>query len=203
LPYQIIEIKEVFMSESKEKSVTESNRIVYVQGEFNEEKAEKVSTSLLDFERKDPTKDILMFIDSYGGHVHSFMAIHDVMRHMLRCDVATLCIGKAMSCGQMLLISGTKGKRFITPSSRVMLHEISSGSWGKLSEIENDLGESKKLLRMWFDMITKYTHFTPKQLREMLNRGKDRYFSADECIKLGLADKIVRRPSDLYNAVRI
>ena len=62
-----------------------------------------------------------MFIDSYGGACDSFIAIHDIMK-IIRCDIATVCIGKAMSCGQMLLISGQKGKRFITPNSRVLIH---------------------------------------------------------------------------------
>lgn len=188
------------MAKDKTETVIEANRIVYVQGEFNEEKAEKIIISLLDFERKDPTSDILMFIDSYGGHVHSFMAIHDVIHNLLRCDVATICVGKAMSCGQMLLISGTKGKRFITPCARVMMHEMSHGTWGKLSEIDNDLSESKRMMKIWETLITKYTKITKKGLTEILNR--DHYFSAQECVKYGMVDHIINVPSDLYGNVR-
>ena len=188
------------MADNKEKSVTEINRIVYVQGDFNEEKAEKVVTALLDFERKDPTKDILMFIDSYGGHVHSFLAIHDVIKNLLMCDVATVCVGKAMSAGQMLLISGTRGKRFMTPYARVMVHEISAGSFGKLSEIENDLGENKRLMRIWADLLTRYTGITKKELPGIIAR--DCYFSSEECLKAGIVDRIIQRPSDLYRWIK-
>ena len=188
------------MATIKEATVTEANRIVYVQGDFNEEKAEKIITSLLDFERKDPTSDIVMFVDSYGGHVHSFMAIHDVMHNLLRCDVATVCMGKAMSCGQMLLMSGTKGKRFITPHARVMMHEMSSGAWGKLTEIDNDLSESKRMMKIWEGMIFKYSKITPKDLAKILKM--DHYFSAHECMKYGIVDKIINVPADLYRNVR-
>jgi ATP-dependent Clp protease protease subunit len=182
------------------KNTLEDNRIIYMSGDFNEEKAKNVITNLLTLESKDPTKDILMYIDSYGGYIHSFLAIHDIVK-MLRCDVATLAIGKTMSCGQMLLISGAKGKRFITPNSRVLMHEVSSGSFGKLSDMEIDINEAKELKKIVEDMIVKYTKIKRNELKDLMIR--DSYFSAQEALKFGMVDYIINKPKDLYSRINI
>ena len=178
----------------------EDNRIVYMSGEFNETKAQDIITKLITLELKDPAKDILMYIDSYGGYVHSLLAIHDIMK-MLRCDVATCAIGKTMSCGQMLLISGTKGKRFITPNARVLMHEISSGTFGKLADMEVDINETKALKKIVEDLILKYTKINKADLSKYMVR--DSFFSAQEAIKLGMVDHMVIKPQDLYKRVSL
>jgi len=174
----------------------EKNRIVFLSGSFNEDKAKEVITTILNLEAKDPTKDILMIIDSYGGYVHSLLAIHDVMKHITRCDIVTMGIGKQMSCGQLLLISGSKGKRFATPNSRILMHQISSMTWGKLSDMEVDIDESKKLQEIIESMIVKYTKMNRKQVNELMQR--DSYMSANEALEAGLIDGIVKNPNDLY-----
>lgn len=181
--------------------VIEGNRIIYMSGAFNEQKAEQIVTKLLHYECIDPSRDILMFIDSYGGYVDSFVTIHDTMR-LLRCDVATVCVGKAMSCGQMLLMSGTKGKRFITPNSRVLVHEISSFSGGRLTDLEIDVNETKRMQKEIFEKyITKYTKITKTQLNGMMKQ--DNFFNAKESLKLGIVDHIVNKPNDLYKNIKI
>jgi len=185
---------------AEKNNVLEENRIIYMSGEFNEDKAKHIVDKLFTLEARDPNKDILMYIDSYGGWVHSFLAIHDIIK-MLRCDVATVSIGKSMSCGQMLLISGTKGKRFITKNSRVLVHEIASLTVGKLSEMENDINETKALKRIIEDMIVKYTKIKAKDLKEIMS--KDSYFSAEESLKIGLVDYIIEKPKDLYSRINI
>jgi len=138
----------------------EANRIIYLTGTIDEPKAEAVITKMLQYESKNSEDDILFYIDSYGGMVDSFVSIHDTIK-MLRCNVATICIGKAMSCGQMLLISGTKGKRFITPNSRVLIHQLSFGTEGKLKYIENNVKENQRMNKeVWEKYIVKYTHIT-------------------------------------------
>jgi len=176
--------------------VIEKNRIIFLSGFFNEDKAKEAITSILTLESQNPTKDILMIIDSYGGFVHSLMAIHDIMKYVTRCDVVTLGIGKQMSCGQLLLVSGTKGKRFVTPNSRILLHQISAGTFGKLSEMEIDINENKKLQDIIELMILKYTKINRKQLTELMKM--DSYMSATEALKFGLIDGIIKSPSDLY-----
>jgi ATP-dependent Clp protease protease subunit len=174
----------------------ENNRIVFLSGGFNEEKAKDVITNILTMEAKNPNKDILLIIDSYGGYVHSLLAIHDVIKHYCRCDIVTLGIGKQMSCGQLLLMSGTKGKRFVTPNSRILMHQISSVAFGKLSDMEIDINESKSLQKIIEDLIVKYTKITKKKLPELMS--KDSFFSAKEAMDLGIVDGIVMKPNDLY-----
>lgn len=182
------------------KSTLDDNRIIYMSGEFNEDKAKEIITKLFTLEAKDPSRDILMYIDSYGGYVHSFLAIHDVIK-MIRCNVATIAIGKTMSCGQMLLISGAKGKRFITPNARVLMHEIASGAFGKLSEMEVDINETRALKKIVEDLIVKYTKIKKTDLKQIMTR--DSYFSAEEAVKLGIVDHIVHKPNDLYSRITL
>ena len=180
-------------------SPIDEKRIIYLNGLFNEDKAKEVITKLLTFEAKDPTKDIILYVDSYGGYVHSFLAIHDAIK-MLRCDVATVCLGKAMSCGQLLLMSGAKGKRFITPNSRVLVHQISSFAYGKLADMEVDVQESKELQKIVESMIVKYTNITVKRLKEIMSI--DSYFSSKQTVELGIADYIITSPSVLYKNIK-
>lgn len=185
---------------TKPGNTLDDNRIIYMNGEFNEDKAKEIITKMFTLEAKDPNKDILMYIDSYGGFVHSFLAIHDVMK-ILRCNVATVAIGKTMSCGQMLLISGAKGKRFITPNARVLMHEIASGAFGKLSDMEVDINETRALSTIIENIILKYTKIKKKDLQEIMSR--DSYFSAKEALKLGIVDYIVHKPQDLYGRINL
>lgn len=184
------------MSSNNEKTFEESNRIIYVNGIFNEQKAEKVVTKLLQYDCEDPGKDILMFIDSYGGVIDSFIAIHDIMR-LLKSPVATVCVGKAMSCGQMLLISGAKGKRFITPNSRVLIHELSGGAVGKLTDMEIDYKEAQRMQKEVIEkLILKYTNITSKKIKDIMQR--DTFFNAKESLELGLVDAVINNSNTLY-----
>jgi len=178
----------------------DDNRFIYVSGQFNEDKAKDVVNRLLDLEIKNPTKDIIMYIDSYGGYIHSFLAIHDAIK-MIRCDVATVCIGKAMSCGQLLLMSGTKGKRFITPNSRILIHQIATLTCGKIADIELDINESKELQKIIEGMIVKYTNITSKKLVEIMKY--DSYFSAKQAMDLGVVDHLITSPNVLYKNVNV
>jgi len=181
--------------------VLTNNRIIFLSGDFNEDRAKDVITQIIKLEAKDPTKDIILLIDSYGGYVHSLLAIHDVIKYITRCDVITVGIGKQMSCGQMLLISGTKGKRFVTPNSRILIHQISSGAFGKISDMEVSIEESKKLQVIFDKLITRYTKINKTQLQELMQR--DSYISADEALKLGMIDGIIRNPKDLYKNPKV
>ena len=183
------------------RNVLDGNRIIYMSGEFNEQKAEMIVSKLLQFEAINPSKDILLIIDSYGGVVDSFVTIHDTIG-LLRCNVATCCIGKAMSCGQLLLISGAQGKRFITPNSRVMIHEFTAGNYGKLSDLEISVKENKRLQKeIWENLNIKYTNLTKKKLDEM--RGRDTFLNAKECLENGIVDHIITDPKVLYKNINI
>ena len=180
--------------------VFRDNRIVYMRGDFNEDKVQEIIQKMLELECDCPKKDILLYIDSDGGYVDSFIAIHDVIK-MLRCDVATFCIGKAMSAGQLLLMSGTKGKRFISSNSRVMLHQLGGFTWGKLSDMESDIREDRRLQKILNSLILRYTNIKKKDLKKYMR--KDSFFSAKKSVKLGLADSIVTDHATLYKKLKL
>ena len=182
------------MSEEKSKDVETDNRFIFMKGDFNEESAHEIVKKLFDLETKDPFSDITIFIDSYGGYVDSFIAMHDAIR-LCRCDVATVCLGKAMSCGQMLLISGKKGKRFITPNSTVLMHPLSMGNYGNIHEIEIEAKEGRRQQDMLQNMIRKYTKINKKKLDELMS--KDSYIPAKEALELGIVDHIVDSMGDI------
>lgn len=189
------------MGDKKDGDVRIDNRIIYIHGLFDEDMAEKVIAGLLDLERRDPGKDILVIIDSYGGNIHSFLAMHDVIKFMVRSRVATLCIGKAFSCGQMLLMTGSKGKRFMTPNARVLTHELWLQTSGKLASAKRDMRESEKLMKILRAMICKYTKIKPADLNGLLQ--DDTYLSSEDCVRLGIVDRIVSGPDDLYKHLKL
>lgn len=184
----------------EDRDILRDNRIIYLKGDIDEEQVHSVVGKLLEYECDDPSRDILMFIDSYGGYVDSFIGIHDAMK-MCRCSVATCCIGKAMSAAQMILISGEKDKRFITPLSTVMMHQLSTWTDGKLKDVENDLVHSRRQQDIMNTLAAKYTNLTKKQVKDFMD--KDTYLSAEESLEYGFIDKIVKKPSDLYSAIQI
>jgi len=187
------------MADEKKDDAFKKNRIVWFTGEFDEDTAKNAVKSILDFQQENPKKDILLVINSYGGVVDDFIAIHDVIRHMVICDVATICIGKAMSAGQMLLISGAKGKRFILPNSRVLIHSLSSETWGTLPEMQNEIRESERQQKILDSLIIKYTKITKKKLAELM--AKDSYITAQEALEMGIVDAIVKSPASLYKKI--
>jgi ATP-dependent Clp protease protease subunit len=186
--------------EQKKGSNSEDNRIIYVKGCFDEDMVKRVFESLIKYETSDPTKDILMIIDSYGGFAHSFLAIHDYIK-MMRCDVATVCFGKAMSCGQLLLMSGPQGKRFAAPNSRILVHEVSSGTFGKLTDMEIDINESKKIQKTAERLIKSYTKLNKKEIKKLMER--DSFLSAKEAKKIGIVDHVVKTHKDLYKRLNL
>jgi ATP-dependent Clp protease protease subunit len=106
-----------------------------------------------------------------------------------------------MSSGQMLLISGTKGKRFILPHSRVLIHGLSSGTWGTLPEMLNEVEESKRMQKMLDGLILKYTKIKKAELAELIS--KDSYITAEDAVRMGIVDFIVNSPSQLYKKISL
>lgn len=176
----------------------DTSRMVYFSGAFNEAKACNIISHLLALDAVDPTRDIVMYIDSYGGVVDSFIAIHDAIK-MLRCNLVTVCIGKAMSCAAMLLMTGTAGKRFITPNSRILLHQITTIHYGKTTDLVNEMKETKRQQKLLESMIIKYTKIKRADLKKILEY--DSYFSAQQALKMGVVDCIIKHPDNLYSKI--
>jgi ATP-dependent Clp protease protease subunit len=185
----------------EDKIAEKTNRIVHFTGDFNEKKSEEIIRKIINLEISDPSKDILIHIDSYGGLVHSLLSIYDIINYISRCDIATLCTGKAMSCGQILLASGKKGKRFATPNARILVHQLSAGTRGKLSDMETDINETKELNKILEDIILKHTKINKTELKKLFE--KDSYISAKEALKYGIIDHIIESPKSLYKKINI
>jgi len=176
------------------------NRVIILSGEIDEDKSKMFIERLITLECHNPHKDILICIDSYGGYIDSFIAMHDAIR-MLRCDVATLCLGKAMSAGIMLLMSGAKGKRFITPNARTLMHELSAGTCGKLADIEIDVKEFHRLQKVLENLVSKYTKLRRTEIKKFMER--DTFFDAQETLRIGVVDKIVNNGNELYRDINL
>lgn len=177
------------------------SRILFLSGDLDENKSKDVVSKLITLDYQDPLKDVLFYIDSYGGDIHCLLAIHDAMRNLCRCDIATICVGKAMSAAAILLLAGTSGKRFITPNSRVMLHELSTGEEGKLSYMKDTIIEAEKLQYLLEGFVKDYTKMPAKQIKTVF--GKDYYMDAKQAKKYGVVDHIIDHPNVLHQQIKM
>lgn len=165
------------------------NRIIKLSKTIDTEEADKVIDQLLKLDTMKSNKDITMYINSPGGAVSDGMAIYDTMQ-MVKSDIKTICIGRCSSMAAVLLSGGTKGKRFITPNSEVMIHEVSSFNMGKIGELKINYEHSNTLNERIIKLLANNTGKTSKQVRHDIEL-KDRWFTADEALKYGLVDKIL------------
>ena len=163
-------------------------RIIFLGEEVNEHTANLVVAQLLHLAYEDPKKEISQYINSPGGSVYDGLAIYDTMQ-FIKPDVATYGIGLQASMGAFLLSSGTKGKRFVLPNSRVMIHQPSSGTQGKISDQEITLREGIALKKRLNEILAKNTGQKLSKIEKDVER--DFWLSADEAVEYGLADKTV------------
>ena len=165
-------------------------RIVFLVGPVNDSVASLVTAQLLFLESENPKKDINFYINSPGGYVTSGLAMYDTMQ-FLKCDVSTIVIGQACSAGSLLSQAGTKGKRKIGKNCRVMLHSVIAGNHGSLHNLINEMEAVEQLQKMYTDALLNETKMTQSQLKKMLERKVNVYLSAEEAVKLGIADIII------------
>ena len=168
-------------------------RIIFLTGEVNDAVASVICAQFLFLESEDPKKDIFLYINSPGGVVSSGLAIYDTIQY-IRPDVSTVCIGQAASMGSLLLASGTKGKRYCLPHSRIMTHQPSGGVQGQATDIEihaKEIINLKKKLNMIYE---KHTSQSLSSIEKMMER--DHFMSADDAKKMGIIDKVVSKRPD-------
>lgn len=163
------------------------DRIVFLGAAINDDVANIIIAQLLFLDADNPEKDIYMYINSPGGHVHSGIAIYDTIQH-LRAPVNTICMGMAASMGAFLLATGAKGKRAALPNARIMIHQPSSGSQGTAADIEiaaREILHTRSLLNKLFAQHT-------GQPTEVIERDsdRDRYMSAEEAKAYGIIDQV-------------
>ncbi len=135
---------------------------------------------------------IEFIISTYGGAASEMFAIYDVMRNVReQCEIHTLGLGKVMSAGVLLLAAGTKGKRKIGKNCRVMMHSVAGASVGSLHNLENEMDEIKWLQEQHISCLIEETNMTRRQIKKMLAKRMNVYLTAEEAVKLGIADEIV------------
>jgi ATP-dependent Clp protease protease subunit len=132
------------------------DRIIFLGTPINDDVANVVIAQLLFLDSEEPEKDIMLYINSPGGHVSAGLAIYDTMQY-LHCDVATICMGQAASMGSFLLAAGTKGKRYALPHSRVMIHQPLAGFQGQATDIEIHTKEILKTRDTLNELYSKHT----------------------------------------------
>jgi len=162
-------------------------RIIFLGTEINDVVANTVVAQMLFLEYEDPDKDILLYINSPGGSVTAGLAIYDVMKYV-KPDVQTICVGSAFSMGAILLAAGTKGKRFILPHGKVMLHQPSGGAGGQSSDIQIHAREIVKTKRELNTILAEATGKTVEQVEKDTDR--DMYMSAQEAVAYGIVDEV-------------
>ncbi|MEY4566046.1 MAG: ATP-dependent Clp protease proteolytic subunit [Planctomycetota bacterium] len=166
------------------------NRIIFLQGEIYTGNANEVVMKLLYLQSENRRKDIHLYINSPGGDVVATLAIYDTMQ-MLSCPVATYCVGQAASGGAVLLAGGTKGKRYVLPNSRVMVHQPAGGVSGQVTDIEIQAAE---ILRYRETLNTILSNHTGKSVDQIAkDTDRDFFLSAEQAIEYGLVDQVLTK----------
>ena len=163
-------------------------RVIFLGEPVDDQVANLVVAQLLHLESDDPDKDIHLYINSPGGSIYAGLAIYDTMQ-FIKPDVATTCIGIAMSMGSLLLTGGAKGKRTVLPNSRILIHQPSAGFEGQSTDIEIHAREVLNLRRRIDEIYAHHTGQTFEQVHHDMER--DRFFKAEEAVEYGLVDKVI------------
>ena len=165
-------------------------RIVFVVGPINDAVASLVTAQLLFLESEDPKKEISLYINSPGGLVTAGLGIYDTMQY-IKPEISTLCIGQAASMGSFLLAAGAKGKRFLLPNSRIMVHQPSAGFQGQATDIEIHANEVLSLKKRLNEIYSKHTGKSVDEIKSALER--DNFMTPDNAKSFGLIDKVVEK----------
>lgn len=164
------------------------DRIVFLQGQVDDESASLIVAQLRYLMAVDPKKDIHLYVNSPGGSVTAGMGIYDMMQGVT-CDVATYCIGQAASMGALLLTAGAKGKRFALPNARIMIHQPLAGLRGTSTEFQIYAKEYLRMKAHLNGILVKHTGKTLDQVERDTDR--DNFMSANEARDYGLVDKVL------------
>ena len=164
------------------------DRIVFVGGEIDDDMANAIVAQLLFLQAQDAEKEVSMYINSPGGSVTAGLAILDTMK-MVKCPVATYCVGQAASMGAILLASGDKGRRYALPHARIMVHQPWGGAQGKASDIEITAREILRLKEMLNGILAEAAGKTLESVTNDTDR--DHFMSAEEAKSWGIVDKVL------------
>ncbi|MFA9477221.1 ClpP family protease [Phycisphaerales bacterium AB-hyl4] len=166
------------------------NRVIFLVGEINHASATGIIMRLLYLQNQKKGVDINLYINSPGGAVDDTLAIYDTMQ-FLDCEVATYCIGKAMSGGAVVLAAGAKGKRYSLPHAKVMIHQPYGGVYGQTSDVQIQAEEILKTKDELNGILARHTGQTKEQIEE--DSERDKFFSAQEAKAYGLVDDVIEK----------
>jgi len=169
-------------------------RVIFLVGSVNDYTANLIVAQMLFLESENPDKDIAFYINSPGGSVYAGMAIYDTM-HFIKPDVSTMCVGLAASMGALLLSSGTKGKRFALPNSRIMIHQPSGGAQGQASDIQIQAREILDLRQRLNEVLAVNTGQPLSRIE--VDTERDNFMSTPDAVAYGLIDKMLSSRSDV------
>jgi len=172
------------------------DRIVFLGTPINDEIANVVIAQFLFLESEEPEKDIMLYINSPGGHVSAGLAIYDTMQYV-RCDVATICMGQASSMGAFLLASGSKGKRYALPHARVMIHQPLGGFQGQATDIDIHAQEILRTRDTLNDLWAQHCGQPVERIKEDTER--DYFMSSVQAKEYGIIDEVItqkKAPAD-------
>ncbi|MBI5098831.1 MAG: ATP-dependent Clp endopeptidase proteolytic subunit ClpP [Nitrospirae bacterium] len=164
------------------------DRIVFIGSAIDDIVSNTVIAQLLFLQTEDHEKDINIYINSPGGIVSSGLAIYDTMQY-IKPDIATYCIGQAASMGALLLTAGTKGKRFVLPNSRIMIHQPMGGFHGQATDVEIHAREILKMKDTLNKILAKHTGQPFEKIQ--VDTERDFFMSAQEAKEYGIVDEVI------------
>lgn len=163
------------------------DRIIYFTGVVNDDTCDTAIAQLLYLSSVDE-RDINMYINSPGGSVVDGLGLVDTMNY-INCDISTTCIGMAASMGSVLLSNGTKGKRFVLPHSRVMIHQVSSSQSGTLADLEIEIEQTRRCKNDVYKILADNTGRTFEEMERLCDRNN--WFIGQEAVDLGIVDRVL------------
>src|SRR6478752_4822622 len=165
-----------------------NERIIFLGSAVDDQVANLIVAQLLHLESSDPDKDISLYVNSPGGSIYAGLAIYDTMQ-FIKPDVATMCVGIAMSMGSLLLAGGAKGKRMSLPNSRILIHQPSAGFEGQSTDIEIQAREVIGLKRRLEEIYTEHTGKSQEEISRDMER--DFFLSPQEACDYGIIDTVI------------
>jgi ATP-dependent Clp protease protease subunit len=165
-----------------------NERIVFLGTPVTDEIANLIVAQLLHLESSDPDKDISLYINSPGGSIYAGLAIYDTMQ-FIKPDVATMCVGIAMSMGSLLLTGGAKGKRMALPNAKILIHQVSGGFQGQGTDIEIQAREVISLKRRLEEIIGQHTGQPLEKVSKDMER--DYFMDPNEATEYGIIDNVI------------
>jgi ATP-dependent Clp protease protease subunit len=170
-------------------------RIIWLGEEVTNQNANVICAKMLLLSEEDPDRDIILYINSPGGSISDGMSIYDVMQ-FVKPDVVTVGIGLSASMGQFLLSSGTKGKRFALPHTRIMMHQPSGGIYGKVTDVRVSVKEILYLKKMLTELTSQQTGKSVEQINAD-TENHDVWFTAEEAKEYGFIDHVIQNENEL------